>query len=53
MAVRREIEIEASPEEVWDALVDARTNYYREVSYRDLGLGGLTGLKVIATTKGL
>jgi carboxyl-terminal processing protease len=38
---------------LWDALVDARTNYYREVSYRDLGLGGLTGLKVIATTKGL
>jgi carboxyl-terminal processing protease len=38
---------------LWDALFDARTNYYREVSYRDLGLGGLTGLKVIATTKGL
>jgi carboxyl-terminal processing protease len=38
---------------LWDALVDARMNYYREVSYRDLGLGGLTGLKVIATTKGL
>ncbi len=38
---------------LWDALVDARDNYYREVTYRDLGLGGLTGLKVIATTKGL
>lgn len=38
---------------LWDALVDARLNYYREVSYRDLGLGGLAGLKVIATTKGL
>jgi carboxyl-terminal processing protease len=38
---------------LWDALVDARQNYYREVSYRDLGLGGLTGLRVIATTKGL
>jgi carboxyl-terminal processing protease len=38
---------------LWDALVDARQNYYREVSYRDLGIGGLTGLKVIATTKGL
>jgi carboxyl-terminal processing protease len=38
---------------LWDALVDARLNYYREVSYRDLGLGGLSGLKVIATTKGL
>jgi carboxyl-terminal processing protease len=36
-----------------DALVDARTNYYREVSYRDLGLGGLSGLKLLATTKGL
>jgi carboxyl-terminal processing protease len=38
---------------LWDALVDARMNYYREVSYRDLGLGGLNGLKVLATTKGL
>jgi carboxyl-terminal processing protease len=38
---------------LWDALVDAQRNYYREVSFRDLGLGGLTGLKVIATTKGL
>jgi C-terminal peptidase prc len=38
---------------LWDALVDARLNYYREVSYRDLGMGGLNGLKVIATTKGL
>lgn len=38
---------------LWDALVDARTNYYREVSYRDLGLGGLSGLRLIATTKGL
>jgi carboxyl-terminal processing protease len=38
---------------LWDALVDARMNYYREVSYRDLGMGGLNGLRVIATTKGL
>jgi carboxyl-terminal processing protease len=38
---------------LWDALVKARERYYREVSYRDLGTGGLTGLKVIATTKGL
>jgi carboxyl-terminal processing protease len=38
---------------LWDSLVDARTNYYREVSYRDLGLGGLNGLKLLATTKGL
>ena len=38
---------------LWDALVDARTNYYREVSYRDLGLGGLNGIRLLATTKGL
>ena len=38
---------------LWDALVDARTNYYREVSYRDLGLGGLNGIKLLVTTKGL
>ncbi|HSI36885.1 MAG TPA: S41 family peptidase [Tepidisphaeraceae bacterium] len=38
---------------LWNALVDARTNYYREVSYRDLGLGGLKSLRLLATTKGL
>ena len=30
---------------LWDALIDARTNYYREVNYRDLALGGLNGLQ--------
>ena len=38
---------------LWDALVDARQNYYREVSFRDLALGGLNGLQAVATTKGL
>jgi carboxyl-terminal processing protease len=38
---------------LWDALVDARTNYYRETSYKDLALGGLSGLKTLATTQGL
>jgi carboxyl-terminal processing protease len=38
---------------LWDALVDARTNYFRDVSYRGLALGGLKGLQTIATTKGL
>jgi carboxyl-terminal processing protease len=40
-------------EMLWDALVDARTNYYRPVEYRDLMIGGLKGLQAIATTKGL
>ena len=38
---------------LWDALVDARNNYYRETSYKDLALGGLNGLKTLATTQGL
>ncbi len=38
---------------LWDALVDAKQNYYREVSFRDLALGGLNGLQAVATTKGL
>ena len=38
---------------LWDALVDARQNYYRDVSFRNLALGGLTGLQAVATTKGL
>lgn len=36
-----------------DALVDARVNYYRDVSLRDMMLGGLNAIKVLATTKGL
>src|SRR5205085_1477283 len=36
-----------------DALEDAKKNYYRDVTYRDLMIGGLTGLQAVATTKGL
>ncbi|HEX8520700.1 MAG TPA: S41 family peptidase [Tepidisphaeraceae bacterium] len=36
-----------------DALMDARTNYYRQADYRDLLRGGLKGLRVLVTTKGL
>ncbi len=36
-----------------DALIDARTNYYRDVDYKTLLDGGLQGLKVLLTTKGL
>ncbi|HEV2296706.1 MAG TPA: S41 family peptidase [Tepidisphaeraceae bacterium] len=36
-----------------DALIDARTNYYRPVDYRSLVTGGLKGLQTIATTRGL
>ncbi|HEX8913317.1 MAG TPA: S41 family peptidase [Humisphaera sp.] len=38
---------------LWDALVDAQRNYYRETSYKALALGGLNGIRVLATTKGL
>ena len=41
------------PDILWDALVDARQNYYRDVSFRDLALGGLNGVKAVVTTKGL
>jgi carboxyl-terminal processing protease len=40
-------------EVLWDALVDARQNYFRDISFRDLTLGGLSGLQAVATTKGL
>ena len=36
-----------------DALKSARNNYYRPVDYRDLLLGGLKGIRALATTKGL
>jgi carboxyl-terminal processing protease len=36
-----------------DALKNARTNYYRPVEFKDLLLGGIKGLRAIATTKGL
>lgn len=38
---------------LWNALTDARDNYYRDTSYKALALGGLNGLRVLATTKGL
>ncbi len=38
---------------LWDALEDARTNYYREVNYRQMMNGGLKSLEAIATTQGL
>jgi len=38
---------------LWEALVDARNNWYRDVSYKTLALGGLNGLKVVIQTKGL
>jgi len=36
-----------------DALNHARTNYYRPVEYKDLLVGGIKGLRAMATTKGL
>lgn len=38
---------------LWNALVDARTNYWRDVNYRDLMIGGLKGMQAVVTTKGL
>lgn len=38
---------------LWNALVDARSNYWRDVTYRDLMIGGLKGIQAVATTKGL
>src|SRR5687768_6048053 len=38
---------------LWHALINARDNYYRDVDYSDLALGGLSGLRAVATTKGL
>ncbi len=38
---------------LWDALVDARNNYFRDVNYKNLGLGGINGVRTIATTSGL
>jgi carboxyl-terminal processing protease len=35
------------------ALQDAQANYYRDVNYRMLLVGGLNGLRAIATTSGL
>ena len=38
---------------LWEALTDADQNYYRQISYRDMALGGLNGLRTVVTTKGL
>jgi carboxyl-terminal processing protease len=36
-----------------DALDDAESSYWKDVSYKTLTLGGLKGLQILATTKGL
>ena len=36
-----------------EALSDAEQNYYKQTSYKDMAIGGLTGVKALATTKGL
>jgi carboxyl-terminal processing protease len=41
------------PEMLWDALVYARNNWYRDVTYQTLAMGGLNGLRTVVTTKGL
>ena len=38
---------------LWQALVDADQNYYRDISYKEMALGGLRGLRAVATTRGL
>lgn len=38
---------------LWEALVDADQNYYRAISYKDLALGGINGLRAVLTTRGL
>jgi carboxyl-terminal processing protease len=35
------------------ALVDARSDYYRDVALKDVLIGGLNGLRAVATTAGL
>ncbi|MDB5290489.1 MAG: hypothetical protein JWL69_1730 [Phycisphaerales bacterium] len=40
-------------EMLWDALIDAKGNYYRDVTYKKLALGGLNGLQALVSTKGL
>ncbi len=36
-----------------DALEETRSNYYRDIGYQQLTLGGLKGLQTLATTPGL
>ena len=38
---------------LWDALIDTKQNYYREVTYKQLALGGINGLQAIVSTHGL
>jgi carboxyl-terminal processing protease len=38
---------------LWDSLVLAEQQYYRDVTFQDLLEGGLTGLQMIVTTRGL
>ncbi len=38
---------------LWDALIDAKQNYYREVNYKQLALGGLNGVQAVVSTRGL
>ncbi|HET6247792.1 MAG TPA: S41 family peptidase [Tepidisphaeraceae bacterium] len=38
---------------LWDALVDAKQNYYREVTFKQLALGGLNGVQAVVSTSGL
>jgi len=40
-------------EMLWEALVDADQNSSRRISYKDMALGGLRGLRAVLTTKGL
>lgn len=41
------------PKMLEDALFDAREHYWRDVTYRDLLLGGLRGVEALVTTRGL
>jgi carboxyl-terminal processing protease len=36
-----------------EALIDADQNYYRGITYKDLALGGLNGVRAVITTKGM
>ena len=38
---------------LWDALVDAKQNYYREVTFKQLAMGGLNGVQAVVSTSGL
>ena len=40
-------------EMLWDALIDAKQNYYRDLTYKQLALGGLNGIEAVVSTRGL